>query len=80
MAIHSHHFMANRWRNSGKSGKPYFGGSKITADDDYNHNRMLQTSICLRIEPPKRNEQIYRNIQFSTTESGKNGLFAQTND
>ena len=24
--IQSHHFMANRWRNSGKSGRLYFGG------------------------------------------------------
>ena len=31
--------MANRWGNSGNSGRPYFlgGGSKITADGDYGH-------------------------------------------
>ena len=28
----SHHFMANRWRNSGSRGRLYFLGSKITAD------------------------------------------------
>ena len=28
------YFMANRWSNSGKSGRFYFGGSKITADGD----------------------------------------------
>ena len=32
----SHHFMANRWRNSGNSGRLYFGGApkslqKVTA-------------------------------------------------
>ena len=29
--------MGNRWRNSGNSVRLYFGGSKITADDDYSH-------------------------------------------
>ena len=35
--IWSHHFMANRWGNSGNSDTLYFGGSKITADGDYSH-------------------------------------------
>ena len=29
--------MANRWRNSGNSGRPYFLSSKITADVDRSH-------------------------------------------
>ena len=29
--------MANKWRNNGNSGWPYFGGSKITAGGDCNH-------------------------------------------
>ena len=29
--------MANGWGNSGNSGRLYFGGSKITADSDCNH-------------------------------------------
>ena len=29
--------MANRWGNNGNSEGVYFGGSKITADDDCNH-------------------------------------------
>ena len=33
----SHHFMANRWGNSGSSVRLYFGGSKITADGDCGH-------------------------------------------
>ena len=37
MAIWSHHFMANWWRNSGNSGWVYFGGSKITADGNCSH-------------------------------------------
>ena len=32
--IWSHHFMGNRWGNSGNSGRLYFWGSKITADGD----------------------------------------------
>ena len=36
--IWSHHFMANRWGNSGNSSWLYFlGGSKITADGDCSH-------------------------------------------
>ena len=35
--IWSHHFMGNRWRNSGNSVTLYFGGSKITADGDCSH-------------------------------------------
>ena len=35
--IHSHHFMANRWGNNGKSERLDFGGSKITADGNCSH-------------------------------------------
>ena len=35
--IRSHHFMGNRWGNSGNSVSLYFGGSKITADGDCSH-------------------------------------------
>ena len=34
--IWSHHFMANKWGNSGNSDFA-LGGSKITADGDYSH-------------------------------------------
>ena len=33
----SHHFLGNRWGNSGNSVRPFLGGSKITADGDCNH-------------------------------------------
>ena len=37
-SIWCHHFMANRWGNSGNSERLYFGGgSKITADGDCSH-------------------------------------------
>ena len=36
-AIRSHHFMGNRWGNSGNSDRLYFLGSKITADGDCSH-------------------------------------------
>ena len=32
--VWSHHFMANRWGNSGNSNRLFLGGSKITADGD----------------------------------------------
>ena len=36
--IRSHHFMGNRWGNSGHSGRLYFfGAPKITADGDCSH-------------------------------------------
>ena len=35
--IQSHHFMADRWGNSGNSDELYFWGSKITADGDCSH-------------------------------------------
>ena len=35
--IQSHHFMGNRWGNSGNSVRLYFGGSKITVDGDFSH-------------------------------------------
>ena len=41
--IRSHHFMANRWGNSGNSGRLYFLGSKITADGDCS----LEIERCL---------------------------------
>ena len=34
-SIWSHHFMASRWGNNGNSDRLYFGGSKITVDDDH---------------------------------------------
>ena len=35
--IQSHHFMGNRWGNSGNSVRLYSLGSKITADGDCSH-------------------------------------------
>ena len=35
--IWSHHFMGNRWGNSGNSVSLYFGGFKISADGDCSH-------------------------------------------
>ena len=35
--ILSHHFMGNRWGNSGNSIRLYFLGSKITVDGDWSH-------------------------------------------
>ena len=35
--IWSHHFMGNRWGNSGNSVRLYFSGLQITADGDCSH-------------------------------------------
>ena len=35
--IQKMNIMANRWGNSGNSGRLYFWGSKITADGDCSH-------------------------------------------
>ena len=35
--ISSHHYMANRWGNSGNLSDFIFGGSKITADGNCSH-------------------------------------------
>ena len=43
--IWSHHFMGNRWGNSGNSVKLYFLGSKITADGDCSHEIKRHTYI-----------------------------------
>ena len=37
MGIWSHHFMGNRWGDSGNSVRLYSLGSKITADGDCRH-------------------------------------------
>ena len=43
--IWSHHFMGNRWGNSGNSVRLYFLGSKITADGDCSHE--IKTHLLL---------------------------------
>ena len=44
--ILSHHFMANRWVNSGNSVRLYLGGYKITADGD--HSYEIKRRLLLR--------------------------------
>ena len=44
--IWSHHFMGNRWGNSGNSVRLYFWGLKITADGDCSHE--IKRCLLLR--------------------------------
>ena len=45
--IRSHHFMGNRWGNSGNSGRhSFWGGSKITTDGDCSHE--IKRHLLLR--------------------------------
>ena len=56
-----HHFMANRWGNSGNSVRLYFWGSKITADGDCSH----EIKRCLLL-----GRKVMTNLdQFSSVQS-----------
>ena len=51
--IWSHHFMGNRWGNSGNSVRLYLWGSKITADDDHSHEikrRLLLEEVMTNLD------------------------------
>ena len=52
--IRSHHFMGNRWGNSGNSVRLYFWGSKITADGDCSHEikrcLLLQRKVMINLD------------------------------
>ena len=41
--------MANRWGNSGTSGRLYFGGSKIIADDECSHEIKIHLLLEMKI-------------------------------
>ena len=47
--IRSYHFIANRWGNSGNSGRLHVLGSKITADGDCSHE--IKRSLLLGRKP-----------------------------
>ena len=62
--IWSHHFMANRWGNSGNSGWLYFwGGSKMTADGDCNHEikrrLLLSRKVMTNLDSIFKSRDIY---------------------
>ena len=62
--IWSHHFMANRWRNSGNSGRLYFLGSKITADGHCSHEfkrRLLLGRKVMTREHIKKQRHYFAN-------------------
>ena len=47
--IWSHHFMGNKWGNSGNSVRLYFGGSKITADGDCSHEIKRRLLLGMKV-------------------------------
>ena len=49
--IWSHHFMADRWGNSGIVSDFILGGSKITADGDCNHEIKIACSLEEKLWP-----------------------------
>ena len=58
--IWSHHFMGNRWGNSGNSGRLYFGGSKIIADGDCSHVLKDTYSLEESYDQPRKGIQKQR--------------------
>ena len=59
LSIQSHHFMANRWGNKGNSVRLYFGGSKITADNDCSHE--IKRSLLLGRKVMTNLDSIFKN-------------------
>ena len=50
--IRSHHFIGNRWGNSGNSVRLYFlGGSKITVDGDCSHEIKRHLLLGRKVMP-----------------------------
>ena len=57
--IWSHHFIGNRWGNSGNSVRLYFGGgSKITADGDCSHE--IKRCLLLRRKAVTNLDSIFK--------------------
>ena len=52
--IRSHHFMANRWGNSGNNGRLFFWTPKLTADGDCSHEikrcLLLRTKVMTNLD------------------------------
>src|SRR5574341_466365 len=69
--IWSHHFMANRWGNNGNSDRLYFGGSKITADDDCSHEikrrLLLGTKVMSNLDSILKSRDITLSIKVHDT-------------
>ena len=57
--IWSHHFLANRWGNSGNNVRLYFLGSKITADGDCSHE--IKRHLLLGRKPMTNLDSILKN-------------------
>ena len=57
-----HHFMANRWGNSGNSVRLYFLGSKITADGDCSHE--IKRRLLLRRSYDQRRQRIQKQRHY----------------
>ena len=66
--IWSHHFMGNRWGNSGNSVRLYFLGSKITADGDCTHEikrcLLLGRKIMANLDSILKNRDITLPTKF----------------
>ena len=59
-------FMANRWGNSGNSGRLYLGGSQITADGDRGHEMKRCLLLGRRVMTKLNSILKSRDITLST--------------
>ena len=77
ISIWSHHFMGNRWGNSGNSVRFILGGSKITADGDCSHE--IKRRLLLGRKVMANLDSIFksRDITLPTKVSANKGLFSQ---
>ena len=64
--IWSHHFMGNRWGNSGNSVRLYFGGPQITADGDCSHEIKRHLLLGMKVMTNLDSISKSRNITLPT--------------
>ena len=70
--IRSHHFMANRWGNSGNSGW-LFLGSKITADGDCSHEIKRRTLAAPQKKSYDKSRQNIKKQRHYFSDKGLSG-------
>ena len=77
--IRSHHFMGNRWGNSGNSVRLYFlGGSKITIDGDCSHEikrcLLLGRKVMTNVDSMLKSTDITFSTKFSSVQFSRSTM------
>ena len=77
--IWSHHFMENRWGNSGNSVRLYFLGSKITVDGDCSHEikrcLLLGRNVMTNLDSILKSRDITLPTKFRLVKDVRVGLW-----